>query len=135
MKYKLAKVGDFYQTLNGMSVFLISMWPVCHSGNCCVVCYLDFLLPHDSAWKSHFKTYFCARRTQKHLHLQVLLSCFFLSFRYAQIEDVIDDIISLESSLNDEFMTLIESGLQLPNTVCSNILNSIEDQLSNAFIS
>jgi len=73
----------------------------------------------------------------RHLHLQVLLSCFFfsLSFRYAQIEDVIDDIISLESSLNDEFMTLIESGLQLPNTVCCNILNSIEDQLSNAFIS
>ncbi|XP_073674705.1 transcription factor E3a isoform X2 [Garra rufa] len=34
-----------------------------------------------------------------------------------EIEDVIDDIISLESSLNDEFMTLIDSGLQLPNTL------------------
>uniref|UniRef100_A0A4W4E4J5 Transcription factor binding to IGHM enhancer 3a n=1 Tax=Electrophorus electricus TaxID=8005 RepID=A0A4W4E4J5_ELEEL len=36
-----------------------------------------------------------------------------------EIEDVIDDIISLESSLNDEFVTtLIDSGLQLPSTVC-----------------
>lgn len=34
-----------------------------------------------------------------------------------QIDGVIDDIISLESSLNDEFMTLIDTGLQLPNTV------------------
>ncbi|XP_041654546.1 transcription factor E3a [Cheilinus undulatus] len=32
-------------------------------------------------------------------------------------ETVIDDIISLESSLNDEFMTLIDSGLQLANTL------------------
>lgn len=32
-------------------------------------------------------------------------------------ETVIDDIISLESSLNDEFMTLIDSGVQLANTV------------------
>ncbi|XP_023261939.1 transcription factor E3-like [Seriola lalandi dorsalis] len=30
---------------------------------------------------------------------------------------VIDDIISLESSLNDEFLTLIDSGLQLANTL------------------
>lgn len=42
-----------------------------------------------------------------------------------EIEDVIDDIISLESSLNDEFMTLIDSGLQLPNTlpVSGNLLD------------
>lgn len=32
-------------------------------------------------------------------------------------EAVIDDIISLESSLNDEYLTLIDSGLQLANTV------------------
>ncbi|XP_072223371.1 transcription factor E3a [Leuresthes tenuis] len=32
-------------------------------------------------------------------------------------EAVIDDIISLESSLNDEFLTLIDSGLQLANTL------------------
>nr|XP_055024051.1 transcription factor E3a isoform X2 [Misgurnus anguillicaudatus] len=40
-----------------------------------------------------------------------------------EIEDVIDDIISLESSLNDEFMTLIDS--QLPNTlpVSGNLLD------------
>ncbi|XP_031698271.1 transcription factor E3-like [Anarrhichthys ocellatus] len=39
-------------------------------------------------------------------------------FRKTEMEDtVIDDIISLESSLNDEFLTLIESGLQLANTV------------------
>ncbi|KAM6982122.1 transcription factor E3a isoform 2-T2 [Tautogolabrus adspersus] len=35
-----------------------------------------------------------------------------------EMEDtVIDDIISLESSLNDEFLTLIDSGLQLANTM------------------
>ncbi|XP_054465014.1 transcription factor E3a [Anoplopoma fimbria] len=40
------------------------------------------------------------------------------SIRKSQIEEtVIDDIISLESSLNDEFLTLIESGLQLANTM------------------
>ncbi|KAA0714363.1 Microphthalmia-associated transcription factor [Triplophysa tibetana] len=40
-----------------------------------------------------------------------------------EIEDVIDDIISLESSLNDEFMTLMDS--QLPNTlpVSGNLLD------------
>ncbi|XP_073325458.1 LOW QUALITY PROTEIN: transcription factor E3a [Pagrus major] len=32
-------------------------------------------------------------------------------------ETVINDIISLESSLNDEFLTLIDSGLQLANTL------------------
>ncbi|KAF7647752.1 hypothetical protein LDENG_00167200 [Lucifuga dentata] len=32
-------------------------------------------------------------------------------------EAVIDDIISLESSFNDEFLTLIDSGLQLTNTL------------------
>ncbi|XP_066499862.1 transcription factor E3a isoform X2 [Hoplias malabaricus] len=48
-----------------------------------------------------------------------------LSSNKEEIEDVIDDIISLESSLNDEFMTLIDSGLQLPNTlpVSGNLLD------------
>ncbi|KAG7220394.1 hypothetical protein INR49_018232 [Caranx melampygus] len=32
-------------------------------------------------------------------------------------ETVIDDIISLESSLNDEFLTLVDSGLQLTSTL------------------
>uniref|UniRef100_A0A3Q2PY79 Transcription factor binding to IGHM enhancer 3b n=1 Tax=Fundulus heteroclitus TaxID=8078 RepID=A0A3Q2PY79_FUNHE len=32
-------------------------------------------------------------------------------------DDVIDDIISLESSFNDEIITLIDSGLQLPSTL------------------
>lgn len=32
-------------------------------------------------------------------------------------EAVIDDIISLESSLNDEYLTLIDSDLQLASTV------------------
>ncbi|CAB1353484.1 unnamed protein product [Coregonus sp. 'balchen'] len=35
---------------------------------------------------------------------------------------VIDDIISLESSFSDEFMTLIELGLQLPSTLPGNLL-------------
>lgn len=38
-----------------------------------------------------------------------------------QIDGVIDDIISLESSFNDDFMTLIDLGLQLPSTVCGNL--------------
>uniref|UniRef100_UPI0037E8A5E3 transcription factor E3a n=1 Tax=Semicossyphus pulcher TaxID=241346 RepID=UPI0037E8A5E3 len=40
-------------------------------------------------------------------------------------ETVIDDIISLESSLNDDFLTLIDSGLQLANTlpVSGNLLD------------
>ncbi|TDH11068.1 hypothetical protein EPR50_G00081640 [Perca flavescens] len=38
--------------------------------------------------------------------------------RKKQMEDtVIDDIISLESGLSDEFLTLIDSGLQLANTL------------------
>ncbi|TRY93505.1 hypothetical protein DNTS_011712, partial [Danionella cerebrum] len=47
-----------------------------------------------------------------------------------EIEDVIDDIISLESSLNDEFMTLIDSGLQLPSTlpVSGNLLDVYSGQ-------
>uniref|UniRef100_A0A8C1CJ02 Transcription factor binding to IGHM enhancer 3a n=1 Tax=Cyprinus carpio carpio TaxID=630221 RepID=A0A8C1CJ02_CYPCA len=47
-----------------------------------------------------------------------------------EIEDVIDGIISLESSLNDEFMTLIDSGLQLPNTlpVSGNLLDVYSSQ-------
>lgn len=37
---------------------------------------------------------------------------------FIQLEEtVIDDIISLESSLNDELVTLIDSGLQFANTV------------------
>ncbi|XP_031422026.1 transcription factor E3a isoform X2 [Clupea harengus] len=40
-----------------------------------------------------------------------------LSSAKEEIEDVIEDIISLESSLNDDFITLIDSSLQLPNTL------------------
>lgn len=36
-------------------------------------------------------------------------------------EAVIDDIISLESSLNEDFLALNESGLQLANTVNTNL--------------
>ncbi|XP_047656087.1 transcription factor E3a isoform X8 [Tachysurus fulvidraco] len=45
-----------------------------------------------------------------------------LSSNKEEIDGVIDDIISLESSLNDEFMTLIDTGLHLPNTVCPSLL-------------
>ncbi|CDQ77317.1 unnamed protein product [Oncorhynchus mykiss] len=38
------------------------------------------------------------------------------------IDGVIDDIISLESSFSDDFMTLIELGLQLPSTLPWNLL-------------
>ncbi|XP_064156621.1 transcription factor E3a isoform X2 [Anguilla rostrata] len=42
-----------------------------------------------------------------------------------EIDDVIDDIISLESSFNDDIMTLIDHGLQLPSTlpVSGNLLD------------
>ncbi|XP_075904011.1 transcription factor E3b [Nelusetta ayraudi] len=40
-----------------------------------------------------------------------------------EIDDVIDDIISLESSFNDDIITLIDSGLQLPNTLPGNLLD------------
>uniref|UniRef100_A0A8C8JKS3 BHLH domain-containing protein n=1 Tax=Oncorhynchus tshawytscha TaxID=74940 RepID=A0A8C8JKS3_ONCTS len=40
-----------------------------------------------------------------------------------QIDGVIDDIISLESSFNDDFMTLIDLGLQLPSTLPGNLLD------------
>ncbi|KAL1020539.1 hypothetical protein UPYG_G00001410 [Umbra pygmaea] len=48
-----------------------------------------------------------------------------LSSNKEEMEDVIDDIISLQSSLNDDFFTLIDSGLQLPNTlpVSGNLLD------------
>ncbi|XP_064822743.1 transcription factor E3b [Oncorhynchus masou masou] len=39
-----------------------------------------------------------------------------------EIDGVIDDIISLESSFSDDFMTLIELGLQLPSTLPWNLL-------------
>ncbi|KAM3878384.1 transcription factor E3b [Diretmus argenteus] len=40
-----------------------------------------------------------------------------------EIDDVIDNIISLESSFNDDIMTLIDSGLQLPSTLPGNLLD------------
>ncbi|XP_041692034.2 transcription factor E3 isoform X5 [Coregonus clupeaformis] len=40
-----------------------------------------------------------------------------LSSNKEEMEDVIDGIISLESGLNDEFFKLIDSGLQLANTL------------------
>lgn len=43
------------------------------------------------------------------------------------MDDVIDDIISLESSFNDDILSLIDSGLQLPNTVSSVIIFIIEE--------
>ncbi|XP_066527345.1 transcription factor E3b [Hoplias malabaricus] len=40
-----------------------------------------------------------------------------------EIDDVIDDIISLESSFNDDILSFIDSGLQLPNTLPGNLLD------------
>lgn len=34
------------------------------------------------------------------------------------MDDVIDDIISLESSYNDDILGLMDPGLQMANTVC-----------------
>lgn len=34
------------------------------------------------------------------------------------MDDVIDDIISLESSYSDEILGLMDPGLQMANTVC-----------------
>ncbi|XP_077458524.1 transcription factor E3b isoform X1 [Stigmatopora argus] len=46
-----------------------------------------------------------------------------ISSNKEEIEDVIDDIISLESSFNDDIITLIDSGLQLPSTLPGNLLD------------
>lgn len=35
------------------------------------------------------------------------------------MDDVIDDIISLESSYSDDMLGLMDPGLQMANTVCS----------------
>lgn len=34
------------------------------------------------------------------------------------MDDVIDDIISLESSYSDDILSLMDPGLQMANTVC-----------------
>lgn len=47
-----------------------------------------------------------------------------------EIEDVIEDVISLESSLNDDFITLMDSNLQLPNTLP--VLGNLLDVYSSA---
>lgn len=47
------------------------------------------------------------------------------------MDDVIDDIISLESSFNDDIMSLIDSGLQLPNTVSWAIVFIIDEYFHN----
>lgn len=46
-------------------------------------------------------------------------SCWYLiAFDFSQMDDVIDDIISLESSYNDDIMGLsLDPGLQMANTV------------------
>ncbi|XP_057702605.1 transcription factor E3b [Corythoichthys intestinalis] len=46
-----------------------------------------------------------------------------ISSNKEEMEDVIDDIISLESSFNDDIITLIDSGLQLPSTLPGNLLD------------
>lgn len=47
------------------------------------------------------------------------------------MDDVIDNIISLESSFNDDIMSLIDSGLQLPNTVSWAIVFIIDEHIHN----
>ncbi|XP_063766618.1 transcription factor E3b isoform X2 [Eleginops maclovinus] len=46
-----------------------------------------------------------------------------ISSNKEEIDDVIDDIISLESSFNDDIISLIDSGLQLPSTLPGNLLD------------
>lgn len=112
----------FSRCLKRPGVCLMAAWPVCHHETAAVCIYFRpiSLMTQHRQWP-----------TQGHLSWSVgatldLFSpptqqtvrngfCFFIN---AQIDGVIDDIISLESSLNDEFMTLIDTGLQLPNTVC-----------------
>ncbi|XP_078394434.1 transcription factor E3-like, partial [Cetorhinus maximus] len=54
-----------------------------------------------------------------------------------EMDDVIDEIISLESSYNDDMMGLVDSVLQMPNTlpVSGNLLNVYTTQnLTNATV-
>lgn len=41
------------------------------------------------------------------------------------MDDVIDDIISLESSYSDEILGLMDPGLQMANTVCVSLCRFI----------
>lgn len=49
----------------------------------------------------------------------MLKFCLYLSFipPFLQMDDVIDDIISLESSYNEEILGLMDPALQMANTV------------------
>lgn len=42
---------------------------------------------------------------------------FYIIFELLQMDDVIEDIISLESSYNDDILGFMDAGLQMTNTV------------------
>ncbi len=44
---------------------------------------------------------------------------FYIIFKLLQMDDVIEDIISLESSYNDDILGFMDAGLQMTNMVKS----------------
>lgn len=42
---------------------------------------------------------------------------FYIIFELLQMDDVIEDIIGLESSYNDDILGFMDAGLQMTNTV------------------
>ncbi|XP_058499536.1 microphthalmia-associated transcription factor-like isoform X3 [Solea solea] len=55
--------------------------------------------------------FFCDPVAVRYAHLALLMSVLF------QMDDVIDDIISLESSYSDDILNLMDPGLQMANTI------------------
>lgn len=47
------------------------------------------------------------------------------------MDDVIDDIISLESSYSDDILGLMDPGLQMANTVCVCVKMSLYEDLGS----
>lgn len=81
--------------------------------------WLQVLLSHNNLGMQiwGFCVIICTRNYTIKTHQLSVVSDLICDWLIQMEETVIDDIISLESSLNDEFLTLIDSGLQLANTV------------------
>ncbi len=59
---------------------------------------------------------------------------FYIIFELLQMDDVIEDIISLESSYNDDILGFMDAGLQMTNTVKSLRIVVYHARLCSRFI-
>lgn len=107
----------------------MAVWAVCHHETAARCVYFGPVRTYDSAQTVTGSRTFYVRVSSScsfrfFAHSQVTICNRFRFFVNTQMDGVIDDIISLESSYNDDFMTLIDPGLQLPNTVCPSVLET-----------